>query len=85
MLLFNDLNILDSSLFTIYNFDYEFSLGLPFSANHVSCRILTFLEFLEYNHLIFIYIKKEREKSINVITDLKDYNSSCDIILDQIL
>ena len=26
------------------------------------------------------YIKKEKENSINVITDLKDYNSSYDII-----
>ena len=31
------------------------------------------------------YIKKESEKSINIITDLKDYNSSYDIILYELL
>ena len=31
------------------------------------------------------YIKKERENSINVITDLKDYNPFYDIILDQLI
>ena len=29
-----------------------------------------------------LYIKKERENSISVITDLKDYNYSYDIILE---
>ena len=31
------------------------------------------------------HIKKEGENNINVITDLKDYNSSYDIILDQLI
>ena len=31
------------------------------------------------------YIKKERENGINVIADLKDYNSFYDIILDQLI
>ena len=31
------------------------------------------------------YIKKGRENSINVIIDLKHYNSSYDIILDQLI
>ena len=30
-------------------------------------------------------IKKERENSINVITDFKEYNFSYDIILDQLI
>ena len=31
------------------------------------------------------YIKKERKTVINVMTNLKDYNSYYDIILDQLL
>ena len=30
------------------------------------------------------YIKKEGKNSINVMSDLKDYNTSHDIILDQL-
>ena len=31
------------------------------------------------------FIKKEGKNSINVVSDLKDYNPSYDIILDQLL
>ena len=31
------------------------------------------------------YIRKERAKSIKVITDLQDYNPFYDIILDQLI
>ena len=31
------------------------------------------------------YIKKEGENSINVMSELRDYNASYDIILDQLI
>ena len=37
------------------------------------------------NHVEIFYIKKEVENNINVMSDLKDYNASYDIILDQLI
>ena len=45
------------------------------------------IKILHFKILIaeMFYIQKEGGTSINVITDLKDYNSSYDIILDQLI
>ena len=41
--------------------------------------------FQKNNNCRNFYVKKEGENSINVMNDLKDYSSSYDIILDQLI
>ena len=78
------------SLFFLRNLNFVISTRIaklaPVLTRQNSIRVQGIFFGVYFQRIIaeMFYIKKEGKNSINVMSDLKDYNTSYDIILDQL-